>query len=249
MNLIRLFIIIGFSGATQYSMAQSKKEQVELLNLKVDSLNSVLLGYQKELSRLSSILKTTENSVDSLNKVNDDLKKSLNQLNLDLKSTSTKLSVQQKVNDDMRKTRDSLVEITRKPKSFLEKLPKGYSLTDDNGQEGQSCISDIDGDGIEDLVKILYNEEGDGDVVIFLSSTYYTNNTYQYFGWIWHRNYLMDFSCNDQTIHISGGSESQGVFQDLSLIFSSRDKKMVVKSYESNNGETTYDRLKIGVVK
>jgi hypothetical protein len=237
------FLNLFFICYSLFTTAQTKKERVELLTLKVDSLNVALTKSQIDLSEKTLTLKAREKSIDSLNQTNDDLKKSLLKLNSDLTSVNAKLYAEQKLNNELTMKIDSLTILIQKRKNYLDKLPLGYKLTDVNGETGPSCSTDIDGDKISDLVVLLFDEDNMGMVTIFLSKNFYIDNSYQYFEWIWSGNYLGDFTCDNNIIHISGGSESQGLFQDLQLIYSSQENKFIVKTYESSSGETNFDGL------
>lgn len=128
-------------------------------------------------------------------------------------------------------------------KQYLDKLPLGYKLTDANDEIGSQCSGDFDSDGKEDLVVILFDSENIGMTSIFLSSKFFTDNSYQSFEWIWTGNFLGDFSCDEGIFHISGGSESQGLFSDIVLVYNKTLGKMAIKSYEDSNGNTTFDGL------
>ena len=139
-------------------------------------------------------------------------------------------------------------------KQYLDKLPLRYKLTDANDEIGSQCSGDFDSDGKEDLVVILFDSENLGMenlgmTSIFLSSKFFTDNSYQSFEWIWTGNYLGDFSCDEGIFHISGGSVSQGLFSDIVLVYNKTLGKMVVKSYEDSNGNTTFDGLKSEQIK
>ena len=149
----------------------------------------------------------------------------------------------------MKEEIDSLTILTKKRKNYLDELPVGLKLTDENNEQGQRCSIDIDGDGISDLIVLLFAEEGVGIVTIFLSSNFYTDNSYQSFEWLWLGNYMGDFSCENNLFNISGGSESQGLFEQLNLIYSLKEKKMIVESYESSSGETSFNNLEYKTLK
>jgi hypothetical protein len=134
-------------------------------------------------------------------------------------------------------------------KLYLNKLPLGYKLTDANDELGAQCLGDFDGDGKEDLVVILYDNDGLGMANIYLSSKFLTDNSYQSFEWIWTGNFLSDFSCDDGLFHISGGSESQGFFSDIVLEYNKSLGKMFVRSYEDSNGNTIFDGLESKQIK
>jgi hypothetical protein len=129
-------------------------------------------------------------------------------------------------------------------KQYLSKLPLGCKLTDVNNEPGAQCSGDFDGDGKEDLVIILFDNDNIGKTSVFLSSQFFANNSYQSFEWIWTGNFLGDFSCDGGLFHISGGSESQGLFSDIVLEYNKSLGKMIVKSYEDSNGNTIFDGLK-----
>ncbi len=122
---------------------------------------------------------------------------------------------------------------------YLKILPSGLSLKDNNNEQGQSCEKDFDLDGKNDLVIQLFSEEADPIIAIYLSSKFQIDKSYQWFVWIWSGNNL-SFDCNKE-IAISGGMESQGIYQSLELVYSQEEKKMVVKSYDSSEGESVFE--------
>lgn len=126
--------------------------------------------------------------------------------------------------------------------NYLRKLPIGYLLTDSNNEQGKRCEMDIDGDSKKDLIVQLFNKGGDEIIVIYLSSTFEINKTYQWFNWIW-----SDLDCG-KTIQLSGGIESMGVFQELELTYSNTQKKIIVKSYSDNLGKTSF-KIYSGTIK
>ena len=132
---------------------------------------------------------------------------------------------------------------------YLDTLPLGYKLTDANDELGAQCSGDFDGDSKEDLVIVLFDNEGIGMASIFLSSTFFTDNSYQSFEWLWTGNYLGDFSCDEGLFHISGGSESQGLFSDITFSYDKALGKMTVESFEDSNGNTVFDGLKLNHIK
>ncbi|MEY3237757.1 MAG: hypothetical protein RI883_1858 [Bacteroidota bacterium] len=121
---------------------------------------------------------------------------------------------------------------------YADNLPIGYSLIDSNNEEGKKCEKDIDGDSEEDLITQLFNADNEAIIVIYLSSTFYKDKTYQWFDWIFSGNDL-NVSCDEQ-IEISSGIESMGIFQGLTLVYSNTQKKMIVESYEDSSGEDSF---------
>ena len=59
---------------------------------------------------------------------------------------------------------------------------------------------------------------------------------FQSFEWVFTGNLLSDFSCQNSRLHVSGGSESQGIFQHLVLVYSRAQKLMIIDSYEDSAG-------------
>jgi hypothetical protein len=129
---------------------------------------------------------------------------------------------------------------------YLHTLPLGYKLTDSNNEEGKRCEQDIDGDSRKDLIVQLFDSNDEGIIVIYLSSTFEKDKSYQWFNWIWSGNSL-NLDC-DKTIQLSGGIESMGVFQELELTYSNTQKKVVVSSYNDNLGEVSF-KIYSGAIK
>lgn len=138
------------------------------------------------------------------------------------------------------------VNAQTKNEKYLHTLPIGYKLTDSNNEEGKRCEKDIDGDSKKDLIVQLFNEYGDGIIVIYLSSTFEKSKTYQWFDWIFSSNYL-DINCGEK-IEILGSMESMGIFQKLTLAYSTTQKKMIVKSYKDSLGEVSF-KIYSGTIK
>lgn len=133
-----------------------------------------------------------------------------------------------------------------KEDDYLSTLPIGYKLTDSNNEEGKRCDKDIDGDSRNDLIIQLFDSNDEGIIVIYLSSTFEKDKSYQWFNWIWSGNSL-NLDC-DKIIQLSGGIESMGVFQELELTYSKTQKKVVVSSYNDNLGEVSF-KIYSGAIK
>ena len=133
-----------------------------------------------------------------------------------------------------------------KEDDYLSTLPIGYKLTDSNNEEGKRCDKDIDGDSRNDLIIQLFDNNDEGIIVIYLSSTFEKDKSYQWFNWIWSGN-SFNLDC-DKTIQLSGGIESMGVFQELELTYSNAQKKVVVSSYNDNLGEVSF-KIYSGAIK
>ena len=222
-----------------HSNAQNKKEQIELLSFKIDSLNLELIKIKNELTNKSQKINELSKSYDSIiKKTNQEI--SDNKLNINRLNS---------LNHIQAKKIDSLILITQKRNYYTDVLPKGFSLKDINNEIGQNCKSDIDKDGIEDLIILLFDEENIGHVSIFLSSNFYKDNSFQTFDWILHGNYLFDFSCSNNEFFISGGSENQNISASAKLKYSNLEKKMVVTSYEQSHESVPVTRLNLTVQK
>ena len=235
MKLVNLIIAVSIAF---FSFAQSKKEQVEILTLRIDSINFVLNNTKNELVEKKKIIDVKQNSVDSLYNAISNEKKTNEELKLQLSKQNTLLVYREKMISYLQKKVDSLNEVISQ-KYYLDNLPNGYKMTDINDQYGAECKDDLDNDGKEDLAIVLFNEENQGRVFIYLSSVFYQKGYYQSFTWFFNGNLLGDFECQDSNFHISGGSESQGIFQDVVLNYDRIEQKMVLKSYEDSNGETS----------
>ena len=126
---------------------------------------------------------------------------------------------------------------------YKQNLPPGFSLHDVNNELGQECTKDLDMDGENDLIIELFdhdeNAESPSIIAIYLSSRFNADNSYQWFNWIWSGNSLY-LNCEEK-IEISGGMESQGIYQNLELVYSQPGKKIIVKSYKDSDGESAFE--------
>ena len=235
MKLVNLFFAVSIAF---FSFAQSKKEQVEILTIRIDSFNIVLNNTKNELVEKNKIIDVKQKTVDSLRNALSNAKKANEDLNLQLSKQNTVLAYREKMMSYLQKKVDSLNEVISQ-KYYLDNLPKGFKMTDSNDEYGAECKGDLDNDGKEDLAIVLFNEENEGRVFIYLSSVFYEKGYYQSFTWFFNGNLLGDFECQNSNFHISGGSESQGIFQDVVLNYDRIEQKMVLKSYEDSNGETS----------
>lgn len=232
---MKLFNLILAFHIAFFSLSQSKKEQVEILTFRIDSINFVLNNTKNELVEKKKINDVKQNSIDSLYNAISNEKKANEDLKLQLSKQNTLLVYREKMISYLQKKVDSLNEVISQ-KYYLDNLPIGYKMTDINDQYGSECKGDFDSDGKEDLAIVLFNEENEGRVFIYLSSIFYTKGFYQSFSWLFNGNLLGDFECQDSSFYISGGSESQGIFQDVVLNYDRNEQKMVLKSYEDNIG-------------
>lgn len=126
---------------------------------------------------------------------------------------------------------------------YKQNLPPGFSLKDVNDELGKECTKDLDMDGKDDLIIELFNHDENAEspsiIAIYLSSRFNADNSYQWFNWIWSGNSLY-LNCEEK-IEISGGMESQGIFQGLELVYSQSEKKIIVKSYDDSDGENFFE--------
>jgi hypothetical protein len=217
--------------------AQSKKEQIELLTFKIDSLNLEIIKFKSELTNKSQKLNELGISFDSISKKNTDLSISIKKINEEIYINTLNTNRLNSINLIQEKKIDSLILITQKRNYYTDVLPKGFSITDSNNELGQNCKSDIDQDGIEDLIILLFDEENMGQVSIFLSSNFYKDNSFQTFSWPWIGNNLGSFSCINNEFFISGGSANQYLFidQEAKLKYSNLEKKMIVTSFKQSD--------------
>jgi len=234
LNMKLLFLILGINF-TITTFAQNKKEQLETLTYRIDSLSLVIGKMNNDLVDKKLIIESKQKSIDSLGLLLSSEKKTIVNLKLKIEEQNTLLVYREKMMKYYQQKVDSLSEILSQ-KYYLDNLPKGYKMTDSNGQYGPECKSDFDSDGKEDLAIILFDEENVGRVFIYLSSVFYPIGYYQSFEWIFTGNLLDNFKCQNSSFQVSGGSESQGVYQDIILNYSSSEKKMVLGSYEDNVG-------------
>jgi hypothetical protein len=247
-----LFIIILCQ--VHLIFAQSKKNQIEQLQFTADSLNRVIdfdrNSNKQKIQELNSAIVNFETrilnlgrSIDSLNSENRTLFNQLNLKSKELDRANNKLTDLNKINAHLQSQKDSLTKVLEKNFNYLDKLENGYSLTDVNGELGPKCANDLDIDGKEDLVIMLFNEDNQATIAIFLSSTFFKNSSYQTFEWLWTGNYLSDFICENNEVHLSGGSENQGLYSEITLKFDPLLGKMNVKNYEDSSGRNTFDEL------
>lgn len=246
MNLIRLIIIIGFSGSTVSSMAQSKKEQVELLTFKVDSLSSVIKDLNNQLTEKSSTISKKEEMIDSLLKSNQELKISIDQCYKVVKQLTEDVVSRENTIATLQTRLDSLTKIAQT--DYLKSLPNGLKLFDNWPMEYPSCKNDFDGDAIDDLIILLSDENGNGIVTIYLSKNFIRDKSYQYFeGWGWLYNYLGELSCKGNTFTIWGGREGDDKTwgTTLSIYYNESLNRMVTDFVKEIYTEGDTDKSKI----
>lgn len=246
MNFMRYLLILLLSASSLSSNAQSKKQQLELLNFKVDSLSGVIKELNNKLTEKSSTISKTEEKIDSLIKSNQEFKNSIDQnnklvkrLNEDILSKENKIST-------LKKELDSLTKVAQM--DYLKSLPKGLKLFENWQMEYPSCKTDFDGDAIDDLIILLSDENGSGILTIYLSKNFIRDKSYQYFeGWSWTYNYLSDFNCNDKTFEISGGREWDDKIwgTTLSISFDENLMKMVTILFKDEYWEGDTDKSNV----
>jgi hypothetical protein len=254
-------LMIGFLNA------QSKKEQIEILTNRVDSLNRVLgserISNQNKINEINSGVTKLESQIAALSGNLTTLNKELQDSKDDILKKQKEIVENQKeisrLQSELKIKSDSL-EILSKPKNYLDKLPKGFKMTDPNGEEGQRCYSDLDGDGINDLVILLFPEEESGGLLtIFLSRNFYTRFEFQYFEWIWISYTMGEINCKEGIIEVSGGQTANDitVSNEVSLSYNTQQQKMVINSavreiYEGDklieSENTDYIDLKTGLI-
>jgi hypothetical protein len=245
-NFMKYLLILLFSVSSLSSMAQSKKEQLELLTIKVDSLSSVIKELNNQLTEKSSTISMKEEKIDSLLKSNQELKNSIDQNNKLVKRLNEDIVSRENRISTLQNKLDSLTKVAQT--DYLKTLPNGFKLFDYGDRQYPSCKNDFDDDGIEDLVILLSDENGNGFVTIYLSKNFIRDKSYQYFeGWIWTYNYLGDFSCNDKTFKISGGREGDDKTwgTTLTLSYDETLMKMVTNFLKDEYWEGDTDKSKI----
>jgi hypothetical protein len=243
---MRYLLILLFSGSTLFSEAQSKKEQVELLNLKVDSLSSVSKELNNQLTEKSSTISMKEEMIDSLIKSNQELKNSIDQNNKLVKRLNEDIVSRENTIATLQTRLDSLTKIAQT--DYLKTLPNGLKLFDSWPMEYPSCKNDFDGDGIEDLVILLSDENGMGIVTFYLSKNFISDKSYQYFeGWGWTYNYLGELSCKGNTFTIWGGREGDDKTWEttLSIYYDESLNRMVTDFVKEIYIEGDTDKSKI----
>jgi hypothetical protein len=231
--------------------SQSKKDQILELNNRIDSLNLILEAERNTNTQISTSLNSKINELETqiiTLKFNLELKEkeSLANQKTILEHNNQIAQLKEVI---QRKTDSLEILISETKKNYLDILSKGFTLTDANDEFGQKCSSDFDGDGIEDLIILLFDKESEGRVLIFSSKNFNKTGAYQYFEWIYSGNLLGDFNC-DEGFSISGGFESNDAsyFEEIQFKWDLNKEKMVVKSYLNSNGETTYYGLKEAVL-
>jgi hypothetical protein len=258
--LLFLTFLFGIILPQNVSFSQSKKQQIEALNFKIDSVNQVIAKerntHKSSIGSLEIQESKSKHKVDSLikeiNSVENHNNSQLNNKQI-IKSELSRL----KKEIDLKK--DSLKRLSN-PKNYLDKLPRGFKMTGPNGEEGERCYSDLDGDGINDLVILLFSEEESGGLItIFLSTNFYKRYEFQYFEWIWISYTMGEINCKNGIIEIYGGQTDNdiSVGDEVNLSFNNQQRKMVInfaerKTYkldkliESENMD--YIVLKTGVI-
>ena len=126
MRLVLLFVLIGFS---LFVNAQSKKEQIEILNKRVDSLSEILvseriinLDKSTEISELTQKITNLESSILSLNA---DVSKLTSELQQSKTESATKTQDLAKLQTQLKTTTDSLTLV----QSELVKLKNENLIT------------------------------------------------------------------------------------------------------------------------
>ncbi|MBM3455251.1 MAG: hypothetical protein FJX80_08900 [Bacteroidetes bacterium] len=237
---MRSFLLIVYLFMVGLLNAQSKKEQIEILTNRVDSLNRVVgeerISNQNKINELNSTVTKLEGQIAALSgnltTLNKELQDSKDVILKKQKEIVENQRLISKLQSELKIKSDSL-EILSKPKNYLDKLPKGFSMAGPNGEEGERCFSDLDGDGKKDLVILLYPEEESGGLItIFLSTNFYSRNEFQYFEWTWISNTMGGINCNNGIIEISGGQTANdiSVNDEVSLIYNTQQQKMVINS-------------------
>lgn len=215
-------------------MAQSKKEQLELLIIKVDSLSGVINELNIKLSDKTSTISMKEEMIDSLLKSNQELKNSIVQYNKVVKQLTEDI-VSREISIATLQTRlDSLTKIAQT--DYLKILPNGLKMFDNWPMEYPSCRNDFDGDGIDDLIILLSNDSGSGVLTIYLSKNFIRDRSYQYYeGWDWNYNYLGDFICKGKTFDIWGGREADDKTwgTEINLSFEESENKMKINYFKT----------------
>jgi hypothetical protein len=243
---MRYLLILFFSGSTLFSEAQSKKEQLELLTIKVDSLSGVINELNIKLSDKTSTISIKEEMIDSLLKSNQELKNSIDQYNKVVKQLTEDIVSRENTIATLQTRLDSLTKIAQT--DYLKTLPNGLKLFENWPMEYPSCKNDFDGDAIDDLIILLSDENGNGIVTIYLSKNFIRDKSYQYFeGWGWLYNYLGDLSCKSNTFTIWGGRESDDKTWGTTLTFSYDETlmKMVTNLVKDEYWEGDTDKSKI----
>jgi hypothetical protein len=137
MNKIFTFLI--FSSVTFFSIAQNKKEQIEELNYKIDSLMiansqliSTLVAKENTITENQNLIKKNQEAISELNKIQESNKKTNSELEqniITINENNTKLITQ---NDQLKRTIDSLNTILKSSKAIK------YSLKSIDGS-GPNC--------------------------------------------------------------------------------------------------------------
>jgi hypothetical protein len=244
---MKFFISLLIFSSSSFCLSQSKKDQILELNNRIDSLNLILETERdtntQKLSSLNSKISELSNQI-SIDQKNLELKEkeilNYQKTNIELTNQIAELSELIKIKSDSLE-----LLISKKRRNYLDVLPNGLTLTDANDKLGERCSSDFDGDGIDDLIIMLFNEDGDGCLLIFSSKNFYNTGIYQYFDWIYTGNLLGDFNC-EKGLKISGGFEAndESYFEELHLNWDPNREKMVVNSFLNSQGNRTFDRLK-----
>ena len=133
-KLLSVFGIFIFCG---FSIAQNKKEQIEELNYKIDSLMiansqliSTLVAKENTLTENQNLIKKNQEAISELNKIQESNKKTISELGqniLTINENNSKLIIQ---NDQLKRTIDSLNTIlksNRISKYSLKKITGGGS--------------------------------------------------------------------------------------------------------------------------
>ena len=264
---MRKILVILILCQVHLIFAQSKKNQIEQLQFTTDSLNRVIEfernTNKQKIQELNSAIVNFETkilnqgkSIDSLNSVNRSLNNQLNLKSKELEGTNNKLMELNKINALLQNQIDSLKNYIKKNFGYLNRLPTGYKIADNNGETGEKCTYDYDKDGTEDLLVQLFDEDGIPTLFIFLSSNFYKDKSYQYLdqgGAILANPFLGEFNCGNQ-FTMSGGFERMGISAsiEVNLQYRSDVKIMTVNFIEETtdtDGKTETNRIVENILK
>jgi hypothetical protein len=221
--------------------------------MKVDSLSIVLIELNTKLIDKTSTLSKKDEMIDSLLNSNQELKNSIDQYNKVVKRLTEDIANRENTIANLQTQIDSLT--INAQTDYLKVLPNGLKLFDYEDGYYPSCKNDFDGDGLDDLVILLSNQDGFGIVTIYLSENFIRDRSFQYYeGWMWTYNYLGDFSCKDKTFEISGGREGddKSIGTIVNLLYSETENKMVVNFIKNEYWEGDTDKstfIKGGTIK
>lgn len=114
---------------------------------------------------------------------------------------------------------------------YTSAIPEGYQIKDVNKEDGAKISGDFDNDGKKDLAIIYYKKDFNGAIlVIYLSSLYGTNQTYQWCDWF---HMINDFSYESNLLKLSSIDMGKYI-TEINLKYDPITKNMKILKYNED---------------